>query len=119
MDPTPSRPNLSDVPSPPKPSTGALEAPARPGLLRRVPALWAVPTILAVGDVVGVQVNGTHGAWIVAVAVFLAVSALVGIPAAWHGERLRRSGIADIDRMDGLVFEHRLGVLFSGLLLTA
>lgn len=32
-----------------------------------------------------------------------------------HHERLKRSGIADIDKMDGRQFEHYLGVLFKNL----
>jgi restriction system protein len=47
---------------------------------------------------------------------------LVGLVAAaraaqrlWEERRLRRSGIREIDAMDGRTFERRLGVLFRGL----
>jgi restriction system protein len=95
-------------------ATGVVPA-RRPGLLARVPALWGVPAILAVGDVAQVAWQRHGGDWIMAAAAFLALSALVGIPVSWRTEQLRRSGIDTIDQMDGLTFERRLGVLFKSL----
>lgn len=47
---------------------------------------------------------------VLAVAVFIAVLIIIGIK---RTERLKRSGIADIDKMEGVQFEQYLGHLFQ------
>lgn len=47
---------------------------------------------------------------VLAVAIFIAVLIMIGIK---RNERLKRSGIADIDKMDGVQFEKYLGYLFQ------
>lgn len=47
---------------------------------------------------------------VLAVAIFVAVLIIIGIK---RNERLKRSGIADIDKMDGVQFEKYLGYLFQ------
>lgn len=45
----------------------------------------------------------------------LAVLAFFGLPAAFRRERLKRSGLSDVDTMTGDEFEARLAVLFDNL----
>ncbi|MGG6309804.1 restriction endonuclease [Paenibacillus macerans] len=47
---------------------------------------------------------------VLAIAVFIVVLAMIGIQ---RKERLKRSGIADIDKMEGVQFERYLGYLFQ------
>ncbi|GIO88548.1 hypothetical protein J25TS5_54800 [Paenibacillus faecis] len=48
---------------------------------------------------------------VLAIAIFIAVLTMISIQ---RNERLKRSGIADIDKMEGVQFEKYLGFLFQG-----
>ncbi|GIP08869.1 hypothetical protein J1TS5_10390 [Paenibacillus macerans] len=72
------------------------------------------------GLVIFASIFGTYGltksfqasiiVTVLAVAVFIAVLIMIGINRA---ERLKKSGIADIDKMEGVQFEKYLGYLFQ------
>ncbi|WP_342707160.1 hypothetical protein [Fontibacillus panacisegetis] len=47
---------------------------------------------------------------VIALATFIAISTMISIK---RTERLKRSGIADIDKMEGVQFEQYLGHLFQ------
>jgi len=62
--------------------------------------------------------KGLEAAWPIfaAIGAFVLIVGLLGaIMTVRHSTRLARSGIAEIDRMDGRTFEERLAVLFRQL----
>src|SRR5262249_48548876 len=77
--------------------------------------MWVLTSLLA--SALAANTNGLHvlvsvwPLWVLLALIFLWRATKF----IWNERRLRRSGIREIDQMDGSTFEHRLAILFRGL----